>query len=188
MRILLFLVFCLFTISSDAQIAVQKYVKQHTVAIKTIEPDSLDFSDLTAIGSAIGDSRIVMLGEQDHGDAPTFLAKTRLIKYLHEQKGFNLFAFEGDFFALNHGWSNPDSKEDKEGLLRYNLPAALASCAEIKTLLYQYIPLTRQGNPNDNTYFNMKGIIHANQSAVWTNVYDGIFYIRDMYPCDKIIR
>lgn len=98
--------FLLFTFISVALSAcVQKDIKQFVVEnrvdILSISPDSTDFSDLEAIGKAIGDSRIVMLGEQDHGDAPTFLAKTRLIKYLHEQKGFNVLAFESDFFALN---------------------------------------------------------------------------------------
>ena len=85
---------------------VKKFVEQTAVSISTIDPDSTNFSDLDVIGNAIGDSRIVMLGEQDHGDAPTFLAKTRLIKYLHEKIVFNVLAFESDFFGLNYGIEN----------------------------------------------------------------------------------
>src|SRR5215213_5512907 len=83
---------------------IKKYVKERTVRVMSIGPDSTSFADLTTIGDAIGDARIVMLGEQDHGDAPTFLAKTRLIKYLHEQKGFDVLAFEEDFFSANYNW------------------------------------------------------------------------------------
>lgn len=38
-------------------------------------------------------------------------------------------------------------------------------------------------NPNTKQYFSMKGLQHSADSALWTNIYDGIFYIRDMYPC-----
>jgi len=92
---------------------IKDFVEKNINTIKTIEPDSLDFSDLEIIGKAIGDSRIVMLGEQDHGDGPTFLAKTRLIKYLHEKKGFNVLAFESDFFALNKGLANGKATSTK---------------------------------------------------------------------------
>ncbi len=65
---------------ADGQRVVENYVRQHTVAVRSIDPDSTDYADLEAIGDAIGDARVVMLGEQDHGDAPTFLAKSRLIR------------------------------------------------------------------------------------------------------------
>ena len=70
---------------------IKEYVLKNTNAILTNQPDSTNYTDLEAIGNAIADSRIVLMGEQDHGDAPTFLAKTRLIKYLHEKKGFNIY-------------------------------------------------------------------------------------------------
>jgi erythromycin esterase-like protein len=63
--------------------------------------ENVELKDFDLIGKAIGNSRIVMLGEQDHGDGETFKKKTNLVKYLIENKGFNVIAFESDFFAIN---------------------------------------------------------------------------------------
>jgi erythromycin esterase len=41
----------------------------------------------------------------------------------------------------------------------------------------------RKENPNYSEYFIMKALGHNNITAVYTNVFDGIFYIRDMEPC-----
>src|SRR5262245_61862370 len=95
-----FLSFSFFT-TIQPQTSIKAYVQQTAVPIQTVQPEATDYSDLEAIGNAIGDAKIVMLGEQDHGDAPTYLAKTRLVKYLHEKKGFNVLAVESDFYALN---------------------------------------------------------------------------------------
>ena len=94
------------SLTGYSQNELQSFANKNSVAINYILPDSTDFSDLENIGNAIGDSRIVMLGEQDHGDAPTFLAKTRLINYLHTIKGFNVIAFESDFFSATFGFEN----------------------------------------------------------------------------------
>lgn len=84
----------------------QSFVSKNAVLIHSIQPDSTDFTDLEPIGHAIGNARIVMLGEQDHGDAPTFLAKSRLVNYLHQKKGFTVLAFESDFFSATFGFEN----------------------------------------------------------------------------------
>lgn len=90
--------FILFIVAfTQAQPSIKDYVKENTVKITNISPYTDDYSELEAIGTAIGDAKIVMLGEQDHGDAPTFLAKSKIIQYLHEEKGFNVMAFESDF-------------------------------------------------------------------------------------------
>lgn len=82
------------------QSKIKKYIQDKTVPIRSIQIADTNYSDLENIGKAIGESRIVMLGEQDHGDAPTFLAKARLVKYLHEKMGFNVLVFESDFYGL----------------------------------------------------------------------------------------
>ena len=131
----------------SAQEPIKTFVQRSSVPIAAVEPDSVDFSDLEPIGNAIKDARIVMLGEQDHGDAPTFLAKTRLIKYLHEKKGFNVLAFEGDFFGLNDGWDHLDKSQPAvDSFLLKNIYSIWTTCNTAKRLFYQYLPATLFSN------------------------------------------
>lgn len=130
---------------SVAQKRLEKYVVKNLKPINSIQSDFADDSDLEEISKAIGDSRIVMLGEQNHGDGAAFVAKTRLVKYLHEKKGFKVLAFESDFFALNHGWE-VTAKERKsiQEFLRFNVYPYWSRCKDMDNLLYDYIPNTHQ--------------------------------------------
>ncbi|MFL5329811.1 MAG: alpha/beta fold hydrolase [Gemmataceae bacterium] len=80
------------------------WLKSHTAPLRTINPTDEDFADLEPIGKAIGDSRIVFLSEQSHGDGATFHARTRLIKYLHQKCGFDVLAFESGLYDCRKAW------------------------------------------------------------------------------------
>lgn len=137
------LLICFWSLTCSGQNQIKKYIQASSTPIYTIQPDSTDFTDLEIIGKAIGDSKVVMLGEQDHGDAPTFLAKTRIIKYLHEKKGFNVLAFESDFFGLNYGWDNLTKEKSLiDTFLRKNIFPVWTLCNTCKELFYNYIPET----------------------------------------------
>ena len=54
-----------------------------------------------------------------------------------------------------------------------------------ETIPYAFVDFQgyRARNPLEKKYFPMKGAYHITHSAPWIEIYDGIFYIRDMYPC-----
>ncbi len=82
------------------------WLKSNASEIRSINPTDADYSDLEPLKKAIGNSRVVLLGEQEHGDGSTYLAKSRMVKFLHEEMGFNILAFEADFFGVNKAWSD----------------------------------------------------------------------------------
>lgn len=53
--------------------------------------------DLTPIIEAIGDAKIVLLGEASHGTSEFYTVRAELSKRLIEEKGFTLIAVEGDW-------------------------------------------------------------------------------------------
>jgi erythromycin esterase-like protein/beta-lactamase regulating signal transducer with metallopeptidase domain len=80
------------------------WVAQHAIELKSIDPADTEFADLEPMKKLIGDARIVMLGEQSHGDGATFHTKTRLIKFLHERMGFDVLVFESGLYDCNRAW------------------------------------------------------------------------------------
>lgn len=52
----------------------------------------------------IGDAKIVMLGEETHGDGTTFKTKVELIKFLHQNMGFDILVWEGGLFQAEKAW------------------------------------------------------------------------------------
>ena len=91
--------------SGDAARAARvAWLQEHAIALKSIDPQEEDFSDLEPLRKAIGDARIVQLGEQSHGDGTTFLAKARLIKFLHQKMGFEVLAIESGLYDCRKAW------------------------------------------------------------------------------------
>ncbi|WP_316793726.1 erythromycin esterase family protein [Pedobacter frigoris] len=126
---LIFFAILISFITSDK--GIRGHVKANLHIVRSINPEDSSFEDLFEIGNAIGDAKLVLLGEQCHGDGATFAAKSRLIKYLHEKKGFNVLAFEADFFTLN------DSQDQRRGI-----NTIWSEAEECSDLLNNYIPTT----------------------------------------------
>jgi erythromycin esterase-like protein len=140
-----------FTIALQAQSNIKNYVQENAVVINAISPDSLNFSDLAPLQAAIGDARVVMLGEWDHGDGASFSAKTRLIKFLHEKMGFDVLAFESDFFALNKGFNEKLSTFRQQPTLLYpflqkSVYSIWTYCDACQPLFTNYLPATYSTN------------------------------------------
>ncbi|MFN7689431.1 MAG: hypothetical protein ACK5OP_17015, partial [Sphingobacteriales bacterium] len=88
--VMLLLVSCYWVMGVRAQLS--NYVKKETAEIRSVQLNDTDWTDLAAFAAAVKDKRVVMLGEQTHGDGTTFALKARLVRFLHEQIGFNVLA------------------------------------------------------------------------------------------------
>lgn len=62
-----------------------------------------------ALGTAIGNRRMVLLGENGHGVAEFTREKVRLVRYLHEQLGFTVLAMESGFWECSTVGESLDS-------------------------------------------------------------------------------
>ena len=74
------------------------WLRGAAVPVRSLALADDGFSDLEPLGRAMQGARVVLLGEQSHGDGASFLAKSRLIRYLHERMGFDVLIWEAGFF------------------------------------------------------------------------------------------
>ena len=77
----------------------QENIEEKIAVLKKVvtEIDNDDFSFLDEI---LQDKRIVMLGEQIHSDGTTFELKSQIIKYLHENHGYNVVLYEAGLYDM----------------------------------------------------------------------------------------
>lgn len=101
----LFTVLLLFTciLKTTAQSPSFTNIDQKCIDIGAL--NNRDFTSLTSLKEQLKGVEIVLLGEQTHGDGTVFETKIKLIKYLHEEMGFDIIAFESGFYDLNTAWT-----------------------------------------------------------------------------------
>ena len=87
------------------------WLKANAHPIRSLSVADRDFSDLQPLKAAIGNSRVVMLGEPSHGDGTTFLAKARLIAFLHQEMGFDVLAWESGLWDVHQVWQHVQAGE-----------------------------------------------------------------------------
>lgn len=79
------------------------FIKKNATEI-AININDDKYSDFKKVRECIKDARIVLLGEESHGDGTTFETKARLVKFLHEKLGFNVLAFESSLYNAERAW------------------------------------------------------------------------------------
>jgi erythromycin esterase len=130
--------------AEDRQVA---WLKKEAVALRSIEPGDEDFSDLEPLRSLLADKRIVILGEASHGDGSTFLAKSRLVRFLHREMGFDVLAFESGFYDCWKAWQRIQAGEDPATAFRQSVFPIWSKSAQVQSLISYFAAAARSPRP-----------------------------------------
>ena len=184
------LLYLLFIISCFAHCKTgSKQSTENSIAvIRSIDPADDNYQDLAPFQKAIGNARVVMLGEQTHGEGGTFLARTRLIRFLHEKMDFDVLAFESGFYDVTLIWENTKNGGQLENEVKGSLFYMYATSKQMKPLfaylqtsLHSNDPVTVTGfesqhsgaNAKNKMFEDFEGFLkNFNASSIdssWTN-------------------
>ncbi|UII80079.1 erythromycin esterase family protein [Flagellimonas sp. CMM7] len=125
--------------------ALNAIIADNAVEVKSISPEDTDFSDLKALKDIIGNARIVLLGEQSHGGGSTYSAKVRLIKFLNQEMGFEVMAFESGMYDCAEIGMNISTGKKMEDEVLGSMFYMYATSTEVKPL-FRYMDEQLQGS------------------------------------------
>jgi erythromycin esterase len=120
------------------------WLNTHATQVRTLDMYPKDMSDLAPLKAAIGDAQVVLLGEQSHGDGASFAAKSRLIKFLHEEMGFDVLAWESGMDEMrraDEAMAAGKPVDDLHGIGLFGIWSVSQQCRE----LLEYVRKERTG-------------------------------------------
>src|SRR5689334_8531493 len=116
----------------------QAWLETHALPVRTIDAADEDFSDLQPLGDAIGQARVVQLGEPSHGAGSCFAAKSRIVKFLHQRHGFDVLIWESGLYDVALAQAGMRSGEDAMTAARRGVFTLWSMSAEVKPL-FEYV-------------------------------------------------
>lgn len=94
---------------------------QAVLPLSTLDP-AAPLDDLEWLDAAVGEARVVAVGESAHYNGETYLLRHRLLRYLAERHGFSAYAMETGFTEgwLTDTWVRGDGDPDRLGHILAN--------------------------------------------------------------------
>jgi erythromycin esterase len=124
---------------------IEAEINERIIDLGRVEDGNEDFSGFDTLKVIFRDVEIVMLGEQSHGDATTFETKIKLVKYLHQELGFDILAFESGFYDCQKAWSEIQMGNDVATSLAKSVFDVWSMMMEFRPLA-DYIEENKYGN------------------------------------------
>ncbi len=139
------------------------------ISAQTIVPLSAKGEDnkfiFDSLKNTIGNKRIICLGESAHRVETFIRFKTELIKYLHDDLGYEVVAFESNLFNVTNGYYNIQSDT---GALKESLYSIWRTASVLD--LFRYVKKTKETKkPLILTGFDVKSGLSYSTSA-WLKV------------------
>lgn len=135
---IIFIVYCLvFCISCNKKCNNCYYegIKKSTKQIKTISINDTLFNDLFFFKDILENKRIIIIGEQAHGDGTSFLLKIRLIKYLNSNLGYDNLLFESNVIDFYNNYKSITDKSQIEQGFKTSVYSVWSETKEMKVLI-----------------------------------------------------
>jgi erythromycin esterase len=132
------------------------WLDRNSAAVRSLDFTDDDLSDLARLRNAVGSARILLLGEQTHGDGTTFVAKSRIVRFLHEQMGFDVLAFESGFYDMPEVWKRIRAGKPVRSAMRDGLYVHWSGSAEMQPLIDYIGERAPTNRPLELTGFDCK--------------------------------
>jgi erythromycin esterase-like protein len=123
------------------------WLRDNAVVVRSSSQDGDDFSDLQPLRQILGAARVLVLGEATHGDGSTFLAKTRLMRFLHRELGYDVLAFESGFYDCWKAWQRIRAGEDPDAAFRQSVFPIWTASAQVQPLIAHFAAAARSPRP-----------------------------------------
>jgi erythromycin esterase len=136
--------------------AIQAWISENAVPIRSIDATDDNYSDLEPLGEAIGSARVVQLGEPSHGAGSSFAAKVRLIKFLHQRMGFDVVAWESGLYELRLAQAAMRGGEDPISAAQRGILTIWSDAEEVRPL-FEYMKASQAStHPLEMAGFDMQ--------------------------------
>lgn len=123
------------------------WLRDHAIPIRSVDPADGDVSDLRPLAPILADRRVVILGEATHGDGTAFLAKARLVRFLHRELGFDVLAFESGFYDCWKAWERIEAGGDPETAFRDSVFPIWTLSVQVQDLIEHFAAEARSERP-----------------------------------------
>ncbi|GGU73250.1 hypothetical protein GCM10010211_43890 [Streptomyces albospinus] len=103
--------------TTNTSMASARLSDEAVIPLRTLDP-AAPLDDLEWLDQAIGDARVVAIGESAHYNREFFQLRHRLLRYLVERHGFSAYAMESGFVegALVDSWVRGDGDDTADRL------------------------------------------------------------------------
>jgi hypothetical protein len=104
-------------------------------SIRSINSSDEDYADLQFLKEILSENKIVLLGEQSHGEGATFEAKVRLIKFLHQELNYEIVSFESGLYDNYKAYESINDTSYHESPLKESIFGIWSDSKEFEPLL-----------------------------------------------------